>query len=369
MSPMPRSANQPAQASTRRRRTAPARLTSQHAPAQPSIEALHQALQDWEVPETLVAAIAGRGRAQPPRLGHSVARRCPTLLGYRHGQAHTRGRGGHQPLPAPLLGALPQRAWRTRRRRVARERRVARGRHPQAPSAAPPRRWPWRWRVEAAGCRTDGTPCGRVGPGARGPCPPPGPGIAGVRRWVVMGDGTRRLPVDWALRRPPPPGPGRRGPAPLVLPQPRLAERVAAWAQRGGTFPTPRVGAARWGRDATGRRSVANAPRGPRLVPGQRASPFPLEDGRTGNGADVGPPATCSWPQRRHAPGCRAVRRRAGRPPAGHVLRVVVDQPGAPPVSLRARSLTIQGTRLMQAGKQRHGSEQRCRILATPWSR
>jgi len=123
------------------------------------------------------------------------------------------------------------------------------------------------------------------------------------------------------------------------------------------------VVADRWCSDATVMRSVANAHRGPLLVQGKRSSPFTLEDGRKGKGADVVNPATWSWQPRLHTPGCRSVRLRAWSPPSGQVLLVVVDKPGEKPFSLLSLSLTMPVTRLMQAWHQRHGIEPMVRLL------
>ena len=115
--------------------------------------------------------------------------------------------------------------------------------------------------------------------------------------------------------------------------------------------------------DSTVRRYVAHTPQGTLLVQGTRASPFTRKDGRKGKGSDVIKTAHGAWQQSLHAPGGRSGRLRAGRPTSGQVLLVVVDTPGEKPLSLISMSLTIQGTRLMQAWKQRHWIEQMFRIL------
>src|SRR5207244_11055537 len=83
MSPMKRYANKQAKARKRRRLKAHERLKQQRAQAQHSIEALHQALKDLDVPDTLVAEIEGRWQAHPKLLGKIVAPMIPTLLGCR----------------------------------------------------------------------------------------------------------------------------------------------------------------------------------------------------------------------------------------------------------------------------------------------
>jgi hypothetical protein len=61
------------------------------------------------------------------------------------------------------------------------------------------------------------------------------PGIDGVLLLVVIGDGKLIIPLDFALRRPDPQGPGRRCQGKLVLTQHMLDERLAAFAKRGVT--------------------------------------------------------------------------------------------------------------------------------------
>jgi hypothetical protein len=52
---------------------------------------------------------------------------------------------------------------------------------------------------------------------------------------VVIGDGKLIIPVDFAIRRPHPKGPGRRCQDQLNLTQNMLDERLAALANRGVT--------------------------------------------------------------------------------------------------------------------------------------
>jgi len=159
-------------------------------------------------------------------------------------------------------------------------------RHPQEQSPSTPSRWPWRWLVDAAVCRTYGTPLGRVGTGSSGPCKRTVPGIDGVLLLVVIGDGKLLIPLDCAIRRPQPTGPGRRCHDQLHLTQHRLDARLAALAKHGVTFPAPRGGAERWCSDSKFRRDVAQAPQGTLLVQGKRSDPFTLQDGRKVKGSD-----------------------------------------------------------------------------------
>jgi hypothetical protein len=64
MSPLTRYAKKHATARQRRRLQAHARLERERRQAHRAAEALHQALEDWRLPETVVAEIAGRVRSQ-----------------------------------------------------------------------------------------------------------------------------------------------------------------------------------------------------------------------------------------------------------------------------------------------------------------
>ena len=84
MSPMKRYAKKQAKSTKRRRLKAQERLRQQRAQAQHYIEAIHQALEDLGFPDTFVAEIEGRLRAQQQLLGTIVAIMFPTLFGCRH---------------------------------------------------------------------------------------------------------------------------------------------------------------------------------------------------------------------------------------------------------------------------------------------
>src|SRR5215468_1332745 len=131
MSPMKRYATKQAKARKRRRLQAQARLKQQHTQAQHYSEAIHQALKDLDLPDTLVAEIEGRLRAQQKLLGKIVALMFPTLFGCRHGHELTRVRGWNKNIPSQLLGALPKRSWLKRLRRLGLEILVSLWHHPQ----------------------------------------------------------------------------------------------------------------------------------------------------------------------------------------------------------------------------------------------
>src|SRR2546428_1104768 len=363
MSPMKRYATKQAKARKRRRLKAQARLKHQRAQAQHYIEALHQALKDLDVPATLVAEIEGRLRAQQKLLGKIVALMFPTLFGCRHGHELTRVRGWNKNIPTQLLGALPTRSWLKRLRRLGLEMLISLWRHTQDQSASTQSRWQWRWIVDDSVFRKYGRHFRLVGRWWSGQCKRTVPGIDGGLLLVVIGDGKLIIPVDFAIRRPHPQGPGRRCQDKLQLTQSMLDERLAAFAKRGVTLPPPMVVADSWFSDSKLMRHVANAHQGTFLVQGKRSYTFTLEDGRKVKGSDLLKPDKWSWQQSLHAPGCRYVRLRAWSRTFGQVLLVVVDKPRGKPFYLFSWSLPIQVTRLMQAWNQRHWIEPMFRIL------
>ena len=363
MSPMKRYATKQAKARKRRRLTAQERLKQQRAQAQHYIEALHQALKDLDFPDTLVAEIEGRLRAQQKLLGKIVALMFPTLFGCRHGHELTRVRGWNKNISSQLLGALPKRSWLKRLRRLGLEMLITMWRHTQDKSASTHSRWQWRWIVDDSVFRKYGKHLGLVGTWYSGQCKRTVPGIDGVLLLVVIGDGKLIIPVDFAIRRPNPLGPGRRCHDKLTLTQHMLDERLAAFAKRGVILPAPMVVADSWFSDSKLMRYVAKAHQGTLLVQGKRSYTFTLADGGKVKGADLVKTDHWSWQQSLHAPGCRYVRLRARSRTYGHVLLVVVDKPGEKPFYLISMALTIQVTRLMQAWNQRHWIEQMFRIL------
>jgi len=178
-----------------------------------------------------------------------------------------------------------------------------------------------------------------------------------------MGDGKLIIPLDFAIRRPHPKGPGRRCPDQLNLTQKRLDERLAALAHRGLKFPPPMVGADSWFSDSKWMRHVTQVHQGTLGVQGKRSYTFTLEDGRKVKGSDWVNVDNWTWQRSLHAPGCRYVRLRAHRRTYGHGLLIGVDKPGEKPFYLLSMSLTLPVTRLIRAWNQHHWIEQMFPLL------
>jgi hypothetical protein len=363
MAPMKRYAKKQAKAIKRRRLNTQQRLRQQRAQAQHYIEAIHQALEDLGFPDTLVTEIEGRLQTQQKLLGKIVGIMFPTLFGCRAGHELTRVRGWNKNIPTQLLGALPKRSWLKRLRRLGLEIRISIWRHTHNQSAATQSRWQWRWVVDDSVFRKYGKHFRLVGRWWSGQFKHPVFGIDGVVLLVVLGDGKLIIPVDFAIRRPNPKGPGGRCQDKLQLTQKMLDERLAAFAKRGLTLPPPMVVADSWFSDSKLMSHVAKAHQGTLLVQGKSHYLFTLENGQKVKGSDLVKAQNWTWQHSLHAPGCRYVRLRARSRTYGDVILVVVDKPGEKPFYLISMSLTIQVTRLIQAWSQRHWIEQLFRLL------
>jgi len=246
MSPAKRYARKQAQIITRRRLHAKERHERQQRQAQREIEALHQALHDVGLPDNLGTEIAGRWRAQKRLLGKIFGLMFPTLFGCDSAYELTRTRGWDKNLPSRILGALPQRSWLKRLRKLGQDVLASLWRHIESMSDATRSRWQWTWVLDDSVFRTYGGPLELVGNWWSGPYKRVVTGIDGVLLLVVLGDGKRVIPVDLAVRRPNPQGPGRRCRTKLGWVQVLLDESLAAWRRRGLALPAPMGVADRW---------------------------------------------------------------------------------------------------------------------------
>ncbi len=204
-------------------------------------------------------------------------------------------RGWDKNLPWRLLGALPKRSWRTRLRRVGLEVLIPLWRHAASKSAATRRRWPWTWVGDDAVCKKYGEQLGLVGTWWSGQEHRGLAGIDGVLLVVVIGDGTLVVPVDCAIRRPNPPGPGAPCRDKLCWMQSMLDGRVAAFRRRGVALPPPMAVAESRFRDSKLMPPVATTHQGPCLGEGKSRSVFEQPDGRLVKGHDV---QQHDWPWR-----------------------------------------------------------------------
>src|SRR4029453_9164379 len=112
------------------------------------------------------------------------------------------------PNPSRLLGALPKRSWLKRLRRLGLEVLAPLWRYAASKSEAPRRCWQWPWGGDDAVFKKYGAQLGLVGALWSGQEHRVLSGIDGVLLVMVIGEGKLVVPVDFAIRRPDPTGPG-----------------------------------------------------------------------------------------------------------------------------------------------------------------
>src|SRR5262249_1695076 len=213
----------------RRRLHAQERLARDRRQAQQAAQALQHALDALGLPHALVAEIEGRLRSQKKLLGKIVGVMFPPLFGCRTNAELCRVRGWDKNLPVDLLGALPKRCWVKRLRRLGLEVLIPLWRHAASTSAATRSRWQWTWAGDDSVFKKYGEQLGLVGSWWSGQEHRVLSGIDGVLLVVVIGDGQLVVPVDFAIRRPDPQGPGAPCRDQLRWVQGMLDERLAAF--------------------------------------------------------------------------------------------------------------------------------------------
>jgi hypothetical protein len=353
MSLAPRHIKKHAKARQRRRLKAQERLERDRRQAQQVAEALQQALDDLGLPEDLVTEIAGRLRSQQKLLGKIVGMMCPLLFGCRTNTELCRVRGWDKNLPSRLLGALPKRSWLKRLRRLGLEVLVPLWRHAASKSAATRSRWQWTWVGDDSVFKKYGEQLGLVGTWWSGQEHRVLAGIDGVLLVVVIGEGKLVVPVDFAIRRPDPTGPGAPCRDKLHWVQSMLDGRVAAFRRRGVDLPPPMVVADSWFSDSKLMRHVATTHQGTFLVEGKSTYVFELPDGRQVKGGDLQRQSDWPWRQSPQVPGMRYVRLRATSPTYGAVTIIVVSEPREEQFYVMCLDTTISAPRLIRAWKRR----------------
>lgn len=305
MSPAKRYARKHTKAITRRRLHAKERHERQQRQAQRDIEALHQALVELGLPDDLLLEIEGRLRAQKKLLGKICALMFPTLFGCRSAHELTRVRGWDKNWPARMLGALPKRSWLKRLRKLGHDIVTAIERRVQSMSPATRSRWHFTPVIDDSVFRKYGGPLEWVGRWWSGQHKRVVNGIDGVLLLIVIGDGHLVVPVDCAVRRPNPKGPGARCRDKRSWSTVMLDETLGALARRGLELPPPIVVADSWLSDSKLMRHVSDVHQGTLLVQGKATYTFYLEDGRKVHGRDFLQDDDWPWRRSLHAPGCR----------------------------------------------------------------
>jgi hypothetical protein len=363
MSPTPRHIKKHAKARQRRHRTAQERLERDRRQAQHAAKVLAQALHDLGLPEDLVAEIEGRLRSQHKLLGKIVGVMCPPLFGCRTNTELCRVRGWDKNLPSRLLSALPKRAWLKRLRRLGLEVLEPLWRHALSKSEATRSRWQWTWVADDSVFKKYGEQLGLVGTWWSGQEKRVLSGIDGLLLVVVIGDGKLVIPVDFAIRRPDPTGPGAPCRDKLCWVQAMLDGRFAALRRRGVELPPPMVVADSWFSDSKLMRHVATTHEGTFLVEGKSSYVFDLPDGRQVKGHDLQKPGDWPWRDSPQGPEVRYARLRATSPTYGAVTIIIVHEPGVGQYYLLCLETDISGPRLIRAWKRRHWIEHCFRTL------
>jgi hypothetical protein len=328
MSPSKRYVKKQAKARQRRRLQAHERLERDRRQAQRAAEALHQALEALGLPENLVGEIEGRLRSQHKLLSKIIGVMFPALFGCRTPSELCRVRGWDKHWPSRLLGALPKRSWLKRLRRLGLEVLEPLWRHVQDKSPATQSRWQWTWVWDDSVFHKYGAQLGLVGRWWSGQQKRVLSGIDGLLLLVVVGEGRLIVPVDFAIRRPDPAGPGAPCRDKLHWARLMLDERLAAFRRRGLALPAPMVVADSWFSDSKLMQHVHEAHQGTVLVEGKQSYTFLLADGRKVKGHDLVHHPDWPWRESPWEPRVRYARLTATSPTYGEVTVVIVDEPG-----------------------------------------
>jgi DDE superfamily endonuclease len=363
MSSRTRDAKQRATPSVRRRLKAQERLERDRLQAQQAAKSLEQALHDLGLLEDLVAEIESRLRSQQQLLGKIVGVMFPSLFGCRTNTELCRVRGWDKNLPSRVLGVLPKRSWLKRLRRLGLEVLVPLWRHTANTSAATRSRCQWTWVGDDSVFKKYGQQLGLVGTWWSGQEHRVLSGIDGVLLVVVIGEGKLVVPVDFAIRRPDPSGPGAPCRDKLRWVQVMLDRCVAAFRRRGVALPPPIVVADSWFGDSKLMHHVATTHQGTFLVEGKSSYVFDLPNGRQVRGHDLQQHREWPWRYSEQVPGARYARLRAISPTYGAVTLIVVDEPKEKQFYVMCLNTAISGPRLIRAWKRRYWIEHCFRTL------
>jgi hypothetical protein len=363
MSPAKRYVKKHAQAKQRRRLKAQERLARDRHQAQHAVEALQQALAALGLAEDLMVEIEGRLRSQQRLLGKIMSMMFPPLFGCRTTFELCRVRGWDRNLPSRVLGVLPKRSWIKRLRRLGLEVLIPLWRHTASASEATRSRWQWTWVGDDSVFKKYGQHLGLVGTWWSGQEHRVLSGIDAVLLVVVIGEGKLVVPVDFAIRRPDPTGPGAPCRDKLCWVQVMLDGRVAALHRRGVVLPPPIVVADSWFSDSKLMCHVAVTHEGTLLVEGKSTYVFALPDGRQVNGHDLQTPSAWAWRHSPQTPWVRYARLRATSPTYGAVTITIVKEPGADQYYVMCLETAISSPRLIRAWKRRSWIEHCFRTL------
>ncbi|HXH09024.1 MAG TPA: transposase [Alphaproteobacteria bacterium] len=258
---------------------------------------------------------------------------------------------------------MPKRKWVKRLQRFGQEVLIWLWRHVETKSPATRSRWQWTWVGDDSLFRKYGRQLGLVGPGWSGQEQRVRLGIDGLLLIVVIGEGKLVVPVDFAVRRPDPRGPGGPCRDKLTWLQVMLDQTWAAVHRRCRRLPPPLVLADSWFGDSGLMQHVALCQQGLLVVEGKTSYVFQLPDGRQIKGQEVLTSTDWPWRESAQAPGMRYARLTATSPTYGRVTVVVVDPPGRDRDYLLCRETAMSAPRLIRAWRRRSWIEHSFRTL------
>jgi hypothetical protein len=200
-------------------------------------------------------------------------------------------------------------------------------RHVVTTSPATHCRWQWTWVGDDSVFKKYGEPLSLVGTWWSGQEHRVLSGMDGVLLVVVIGEGKLVVPVDFAIRRTDPTGPGAPCRDKLYWLQSMLDGRVVAFRRRGVNLSPPIVVADSWFGDSKLMRHVVTTHQATLLVEGKSSYVFTLPDGRQVKGDDLQHQHDWPWRDSTQIPGVRYARLRATSPTYGAVTLLVVSEP------------------------------------------
>jgi hypothetical protein len=230
-------------------------------------------------------------------------------------------------------------------------------------SAATRSRWQWTWVGDDSVFTKYGGQLGLVGTWWSGQEHRVLSGVDGVLLVVVIGDGKLFIPVDCAMRRPDPTGPGAPCRDKLHWVQVMLDGRRAAFRRRGVALPPPMVVADSGFGDSKLMTHVRQQHQGTFLVEGKATYTLTLADGRQIKGHDMQQHHEWLWRSSEQVPGVRYARLRATSPTYGAVTLLVVSVPREEQFYVMCLDTAISGPRLIRAWKRRYWIEYCFRTL------
>ena len=338
-------------------------LQREQARAQRRLQALEQAFEELGLPESIVAEIQWRLKAQAKLLGKIFGLMFPTFFGCRTTAELARVRVWDKNLPGKILSALPKRKWVQRLQCLGQELLVTLWRHVAGKSPATRSRWQWTWVGDDSVFKKSGQHLGLVGTWWSGQEHRVRRGIDGLLLVVVIGNGKLVIPVDFTIRRPDPVGPGRPCRDKLTWLQVMLERTRVALQRRRLQLPAPLIIADSWFGDSKLMAQVALQPHGTLLVEGKSRYVFQLSDGRRVTGQDLLTSPHWPWRDCLWLPGMRYARVTAISPTYGPVTVVIVEEPGEERYYLLCHATTLTALRLIQAWKRRSWIEHHFRTL------